>query len=197
MPLHIFATTSAPLRAHAEAYNDLESKLLATPPDTTEHAQIQKEMDEARRLFNLGGGSSASDPAVDTTDENYKAPDGYELQANGRLSKPGDLTPRPIPGYPKLLSDPTTNQMATSDFSVANPDGTFSKPDMIVHNSLEEKEAIAKGFTEVSKKPLPVVAKPTPTPAPGPGPVVVPAASKPIAPPPPPSPHLVAGSGAE
>lgn len=59
-----------------------------------------------------------------------------------------------ISTYPKLLSDPTTRRGAGSehdkpdgDFTVLQPDGTFSKPDVTVNNPDEEARARAAGFT--------------------------------------------------
>lgn len=63
MPLLTFSTQLESKKELAEKFNVLEVKLVSIV-DPTERANVQTEMDELRRLYNLYGGSAAR--AADT-----------------------------------------------------------------------------------------------------------------------------------
>lgn len=64
MPIAIHENLRDDVKAHAEHFNKLEESLLKLDPlDTdkaTERAKLTKEMEEARRLFNVLGGASGT-----------------------------------------------------------------------------------------------------------------------------------------
>ena len=49
--------------------------------------------------------------------------------------------------FPKVLRGPASKPVKDAEYSVAQPDGTFTRPDVTVNNLDEEAKARAKGFS--------------------------------------------------
>ena len=74
--------------------------------------------------------------------------------------------PKVVPEYPKVLRNPATSPTKDDRFTVAQPSGSFTRPDATVNNPAEEAAARADGFTvPVASVGSAVAAKPSLVPA--------------------------------
>jgi hypothetical protein len=86
--------------------------------------------------------------ARSTDPRDPRANDPHDVRTNATGVAGASLLGSPVKsGHPKLLSNPTTSPVADEVYTVAQPNGTFSRPTKLVNNLDEEVAAKAMGFT--------------------------------------------------
>lgn len=113
-----------------------------------------------------------SDPTSNRADRTVNnASEEAAARADGFTVLRGS-TASPKAEYPKVLRNPSLRSAKDAQYSVAQPSGSFTRPDATVNNATEEAAARADGFTvvvatvgsSVSGKPSLVPAGPAITP---------------------------------
>jgi hypothetical protein len=98
--------------------------------------------------FNDPRGTNAPHDVGSNDPRDTRANDPHDVRPNATGVAGASPLGSPVKsGHSKLLSNPTTSPVADEVYTVAQPNGTFSRPTKLVNNLDEEVAAKAMGFT--------------------------------------------------